>query len=361
MTFDLKAQLLVDLGNWQAGLTKASKQMTGFGKSMKTISNGVKAGFAGIALMGIASVYDGLVEMTKAASMDTKSVALLNKQMSNSWHATDKTKKSVDNYINSVSNMTGILDDNLRPAFSKIIRVTNGQKKATQAFNMALNISAGTGKDLNTVSAAYAKFLGGNKLALERLVPGLKNAGDKMGFLNTQFAGMAKLSGANDPFARINAVMDNFKEKLGTAFLPLVNSFADWLAGPDAQGMMDSVAKWVQDTMGWFTSPEGQKQLKDWYEKAKSLAEQMVRIIEGVSVFFGAAPTGFKENPNFTPNDYTKLIKPGDTSLQKFVPNTSTVNNYYTINGVVSGNDVVKALRGQATQKGRTILGLLSQ
>ena len=359
MTFDLKAQLLVDLGNWQAGLNKASKQMTGFGKSMKTISNGVKAGFAGIALIGISSIYDGLVDMTKAASMDAKSVALLNKQMDNSWKATTKTKNAMSLYLDTVSNMTGILDDDLRPAFAKIVRVVKVPTKAIKAFNMALDISAGTGKDLNVVSAAYAKYLGGSKTALEKLVPGLKNATNQAAFLNGQFAGMSEVAGKNDPFARINAVMDNFKEKLGTAFLPLINSFADWLAGDDAQKMMDSVAKWVTDTMGWFTSPEGQQQLKDWYEKAKSLADQMARIIEGVSVFFGAAPAGFKANPNFTPNDYTKLIKPGDTSLQKFVPTSSSGSTTINIYGTVSGNDVVKALKNIAGQKGMTLGRLL--
>jgi hypothetical protein len=46
MTFDLRAQLLMDLGNWQKGLTRASKQMDGFGKSVKTIANGVKGAVA---------------------------------------------------------------------------------------------------------------------------------------------------------------------------------------------------------------------------------------------------------------------------------------------------------------------------
>jgi hypothetical protein len=42
-------------------------------------------------------------------------------------------------------------------------------------------------------------------------------------------------------------------------------------------------------------------------------------------------------------------------------PLPPVVNQYITINGVVSGNDVVKALKGVATQKGRTILGVLGQ
>jgi hypothetical protein len=354
----------------------AKKELTGFEKHAKNISRAIGIAFAGIAVAGLTMVTDAIMDMVKAASADTKSVALLNKQLDNSWKASDKTKKAMSAYLDTVSNMTGILDDDLRPAFAKIVRVTKGSTKATAAFNMALDISAGTGKDLNVVSAAYAKYLGGSKTALEKLVPGLKNATDQAAFLNGQFAGMSEVAGKNDPFARINAVMDNFKEKLGTAFLPLINGFADWLAGDDAQKMMDSVAKWVSDTIGWFTSPEGKAVISDWYEKIKELILKAVDLMNKLSDFANSPTMKFiagpdvaavdaqvkAQNPDHVPNwmKWFGMDKPA-----AIVPPTSTTsqpiiyNNYYTINGVVSGNEVVKALRGQATQKGRTILGLL--
>jgi hypothetical protein len=186
----------------------------------------------------------------------------------------------MNSYLDTVSNMTGILDDDLRPAFGKIVRTVKGPTKAMAAFNTVMDISAGTGKDVNTVAQAYSKYLAGNKTSLEKLVPGLKNATDQAGFLKTQFQGMAETAGANDPFARINAVMDNFKEKMGTALLPLANSFADWLAGPDAQAAMDSVSQWFQDAFAWLTSPEGKAQMKDWYDKLVALAKTVKDIVD---------------------------------------------------------------------------------
>ena len=368
----------------------AKEELTGFEKHAKKISGAINAAFVGIAVAGLQSLWDGLVDMTKAAAADAKSTAILNKTMENNWKVTSKTKKKMDDYLNSVSNMTGILDDDLRPAFGKIVRVTKGSTKAMAAFDTVMNISAGTGKDANTVAAAYAKYLSGNATALNRLVPGLQNATDKTKFLNDQFKGMAAVGGANDPFARINAVMDNFKEKLGMAFLPLVNAFADWLAGPDAQGMMDAVAEWVQNTMGWFTSEEGKKTLQDWYEKAKELARMMWDIVKAIGAFFGITPMGMKKNENLTAgnfaggitgrsNQYVSVnatkqdyiptylkdvgVKPGSTTPKSIYTGNgsdrSQVPTVVNIYGTVSGNDVITALKSTAAARGTTMGALL--
>jgi hypothetical protein len=355
----------------------AKKELTGFEKHAKNISRAIGIAFAGIAVAGLTMVTDAIMDMVKAASADTKSVALLNKQLDNSWKASDKTKKAMGAYLDTVSNMTGILDDDLRPAFAKIVRVTKGSTKATAAFNMALDISAGTGKDLNVVSAAYAKYLGGNKTALEKLVPGLKTAADATGFLNGQFAGMSEVAGKNDPFARINAVMDNFKEKLGTAFLPLINGFAEWLAGDDAQKMMDSVAKWVQDTIGWFTSPEGKAVISDWYEKIKELILKAVDLMNKLSDFANSPTMKFiagdvgadkvdaqikAQNPDHVPNwmKWFGMDKPA-----AIVPPTSTISpngapvtiNVYAPS--VDAQNVIKSLQANARSKGVSLQSLL--
>jgi len=220
MTFDLRAQLLVDLGNWQAGLTKASKQMAGFGKSVKTISNGVKAAWAGVSLVAFGAVSDAIVDMTKAAAEDNRSMALLNEQMRRTWKGTETLNSAIDKQIDAMSNATGIADDKLRPALIRIAAVTKSPEKGMEMLSLATDIAAKSGKDLNIVSMNMAKFLGGNKTALDKLVPGLSKSGDRMEFLRKNYAGFSEIAGQNDPFGRLTVVMDNFKEKLGKAFLP---------------------------------------------------------------------------------------------------------------------------------------------
>jgi hypothetical protein len=41
-------------------------------------------------------------------------------------------------------------------------------------------------------------------------------------------------------------------------------------------------------------------------------------------------------------------------------PNNSFGSTVYNIYGVASGQDVIKVLKGEATKKGRTVLGLLT-
>jgi hypothetical protein len=368
MTFDVRAQLLLDNANWERKLTQASKQMQGFGKSMKTISAGIKTAWAGVAALGVGAVYDAIVDVTKAAAMDEKSTALLNKQMDNSWKATQKTKNEMALYVDNLSNMTGILDDNLRPALAKIVRSVNGPTKAMKAFNTVMDIAAGTGKDVNTVAAAYSKYLSGNQMALNRLVPGLKDAGNQAEFLKTQFGGMAETAGKKDPFARINAVVDNFKEKLGAAFLPVANDIADWLASPEAQKQLDAIAKQVQDAFAWLTSPEGKKQMKEWMDtflvlirEAAGLATQVADLLQGgkkqEQALANAKSTQQGKNAlnlfgggqSFGANAYNSATALSKSTGGNFA---STGGVTININGVVSGNDVVKALKKVANTRG---------
>ena len=260
----------------------ATKELKNFQASTKKIANAVKGLLSGVALMGVGAVYDALIDMTKAAQEDAKSMALLNKQMELSWKATDKTKKSMNDYIDSVARMTGIMDDDLRPAFSKIVRVTKNAAQATKVFDNVLNISAATGKDVNTVAQAYSRYLDGNKTALYRLIPGLKGAKNEAKFLHDTYAGMADLAGKNDPFARITVIMEDFKEKLGASFLPILNSVADWLASPEATKQMDRFAKAVQDGFAWFSSDEGKESMNKFLDNMMKIADAINDIIENI-------------------------------------------------------------------------------
>jgi hypothetical protein len=124
--------------------------------------------------------------------------------------------------------------------------------------------------------------LGGNKTALDKLVPGLKESGDRMKFLTENFEGFAEISGQNDPFGRISVTVENFKEKLGQAFLPLANDFADWLAGPEAQAQLDDIANRVKETFAWLNSEEGKESIKIWVDRISELADRVGGLIDGL-------------------------------------------------------------------------------
>lgn len=378
MGIPVRAEILLNISNWQKNLEKSSKQMAGFGKSMKTISNGVKAAWAGIALVGISSVYDAIVDVTKAAADDQKSQALLNAQMKKTWGGSEQLNKSIDAQIDVMSNATGVLDDKIRPALIRIAGVTKSPAKGMKALKLSLDIAAKSGKDLNAVSMAMAKFLGGNRTALDRMIPGLKDSGDRMKFLKDNYSGFAEIAGKNDPFGRINVVVENFKEKLGLAFLPIANNIADWLAGPEAQKSLNGIAKWVQDTFSWFTSPEAAAMFADWYDKALVLFDVVVGMVEGLQKFLDMMPgkSPLQKSYEAYQKKNAPLFKQQQERMQQsqlpqtanegFVPsvaktnaNTQSVTNIY-VTGMINANEVVSELGKLARKKGVPLSKLLA-
>jgi hypothetical protein len=387
MTLPVRAEILLNISNWEKNLKKTSAQMEGFGKSMKTVANGVKAVWAGVAVGVIGSLYDSIVDVTKAAADDTKSQALLNAQMKKTWGGNEQLNKSIDAQIDKMSNATGVVDDKLRPALMRIAGVTKSPVKGMKMLKLSLDIAAKSGKDLNVVSQAMAKFLGGNKTALDRMIPGLKNADDKMKFLRDNYAGFAEIAGKNDPFGRINVVVENFKEKLGLAFLPIANNVADWLAGPDAQKAMDGIAKWVQDTFSWFTSPEAAAMFNEWYNNALVLFDIVTGMVEGLQAFLDAMPGAkspgqrlyeqgkkgfdakFAEDTKkygapqvqlpegMSKFGHTKLFSPGQ--INKVENKGGNVTNI-TITGLISANEVVSELGKLARKRGIPMSKLLA-
>jgi len=122
-----------------------------------------------------------------------KSLAIQLENTGNAFRVTE-----VEDYIASLQKLYGILDDELRPAFQTLLNATGSVTLSQQALQTAINVSAGTGKDLASVVAAIAKGATGTTTALQRLGTGLDKAtiasGDMnkiMAALDKKFAGQA--------------------------------------------------------------------------------------------------------------------------------------------------------------------------
>ena len=77
-------------------------------------------------------------------------------------------------FIQNLQNTTGVLDDQLRPAFTTLVNATLDAKKAQELLSVALDTSAGTGTDLQSVTDALAKAALGENTAIGKLQIGLK-------------------------------------------------------------------------------------------------------------------------------------------------------------------------------------------
>lgn len=215
----------------------------------KLETNGQRAAFAikkaalpaAAALAGLAVVG---VDAVKAFAEDDAAAQKLAKTLRNVTGATDSQVKSVEEFITKTSIAAAVADDELRPALDALARGTGKVAKAQDLLGLALDISAGTGKDLQTVSDALSKAYNGNFKALKALDPALAkliddgaSADEVFGALAKTFEGQASTA-ANTAQGKMKGLSIRFgelKEKIGEAVLPLVDrllpafeKFASW-------------------------------------------------------------------------------------------------------------------------------------
>ena len=219
------------------GFKEAQKSMGSLGATMKKT-----LGAVGLTV-GIGALVNQLNRAGKAAAEDAKSQGLLALALRNTVDATDAQISAVEKSIAKMELMASIPDDVIRPAFAGLVRATGDVTQATGLMELALDVAAGTGKDVGTVSAALAKAYAGQGTALNKLIPGIANATDKFGFLQEKFAGSAAEAANLDPYQRMQLIFGRLQEAIGTYLLPYLQDFAKWLASPPGQEKLQAIAK----------------------------------------------------------------------------------------------------------------------
>jgi hypothetical protein len=150
----LKLALLADTKDFIDGLDKADKETRSF---TNKLDDALKVGAAAFLAVGAAAATMAIkigIDAVKAAIEDQKSQVSLAQTLRNTTKATDQQVAAVEDYIDKTSRATGVTDDQLRPSLDRLVRSTQDVTKAQKLQQLALDISAGTGKDLASVSEA---------------------------------------------------------------------------------------------------------------------------------------------------------------------------------------------------------------
>ena len=232
-----------------AGLNKAIADF----KKLET--NGEKAAFAiKKAALPAAAALGGLAvagfSAVKAFAEDDAAAQKLATTITNVTGATDKQIQSVEDYISKTSIAAAVSDDELRPALDSLVRGTGDVAQAQDLLGLALDISAGTGKDLATVSDALSKAYNGNFKALKALDPQLAKIIDKGGDADILFGDLANTfknqasTAANTTsgkFKSMSIALEETKESIGAALLPIVEKLLPKL---------QSLGNFVRDNTG---------------------------------------------------------------------------------------------------------------
>ena len=239
----------------QTGLKKSEKSLKNFQDVTKKVSGGVGKLLGGFGLaFGASALISGLTNATKAAAEDLKQQKLLAGQLKRTTGATKAQVKGAENFIDTLSNQTGILDDELRPALANAVRGSGSLEKGQKLLQVALDGSVASGKPLDPVLNALIKANNGNTTSLYKLAPELKKTKGSIDDYAKSVQGAAE-AGA-DPFAKFNVAVENLTEQFGNLLLPYVEDFVIFLTEkvvPAVSDFFDDVNNPKSDTGKVFT------------------------------------------------------------------------------------------------------------
>jgi hypothetical protein len=205
------------------------------------------------AAAAVAGLAAAMGDAVKAAMDDEKSQQMLARQLKATTGATDDQIKSVEKYISAQGRNLGITDDQLRPALAGLVRVTKDVNEAQNAVSLAMDIAAAKGVSLETVSKALERAYGGNTAALAKLDPSVRDMIKGGATLEEVFAKMTGTFGgaakeasntAAGGFAKLKLSLDETKESIGAALLPVLQKVLPYL---------QKAADWAQDNPKAFT------------------------------------------------------------------------------------------------------------
>jgi hypothetical protein len=181
-------------------------------------------------------IVAGFAAATKAAMDDERSQRTLAKQIRNTTAATDAEIASVEEFINVQARATGVADDELRPAFAKLVSATGSVTKSQKLLAIAQDTAAGTGRGLDSVITAMMKGQQGQVDLFGRMGIATRDAaGETLSFdevllgLQEKFDGLAEVNA--DPIEKMRVAFGELGESLGTFLVPILETLTSKLTG----------------------------------------------------------------------------------------------------------------------------------
>ena len=221
-----------DLNLLKSGGAGTSTAMGGLGNSMKALGGVMAATFS------VGLITDFFASSISAALADEKAMRSLEIALQNVGAAHQVAP--VESFIDALARETGVADDQLRPAFQNLVTATGDVALSQKNLQLAMDISAGTGRDLEAVSLALAKGFSGSTTALGKLGAGIdaniiksKDMDAITAALSAKFAGQA--AAAADTYQgkinKLNIAVEEGKELIGTALLKAVDDLSESFGG----------------------------------------------------------------------------------------------------------------------------------
>jgi hypothetical protein len=232
---------------------KAANSTDKLTKSVKSLGKalGVGLSVAAVTAFGKASV--------KAFAEDEAAAAKLAKVVDNLGIGFANVE--IAKFIGDLETTSGVLDDQLRPAFQALLTTTGSLANSQKLLSEAIDISKGSTVDLVTVADDLGKAYIGNTRGLMKYNLGLSKTelaamsfAEIMTRLNEQFSGSnaAYLETYAGKMAVLKVAADNAKEAIGKGIVDALGTLAGDASITELATKINSIANGIADFIRGF-------------------------------------------------------------------------------------------------------------
>jgi hypothetical protein len=286
ITFD------ADLDELKKGVKSATTEVQSFGD--RAAAFGKKAALAFAAAGAAFTAF--AVSAVKAAAQDQAAQQKLADTIKATTNATALQIAGIDRYITKTSIAAAVTDDQIRPALSRLVRSTGDVQESQDLLALALDLSAASGKSLETVTNALAKSHEGSNTALKKLGLGLDENYLKTASNEQIVKDLTKTYGnfsenqaktAEARFRSMSIAINESKEAIGAALLPVAEKLATFV--------LETLIPAIDGFIGGLTGNEGlkdsltesQKNMFAWGERVRGLIDTIVKFKDELLVVGG--------------------------------------------------------------------------
>jgi len=212
------------------GVKKAMQEFKRLETTSQKVGFAMKKAFVP-ATAAVAGLAAAATVATKAAIDDQKQQDELARQLEVTTGATAAQVAAVEDYIAKTETAAAVSDTELRPAFANLVRATGSVTEAQELMTLALDVAAGTGRDLESVTEALQEAIQGEVGPLKELDRSLTDmiasgadADEVMGQLAETFGGAAARNTETvaGRFELMQIQIQNAQESIGLALLPIL-------------------------------------------------------------------------------------------------------------------------------------------
>lgn len=280
------------------GFKQAEKATSGLQGNLKALGKTL------VGVLSVREVYQFGKAAVKAFGDDELAAKRLSQTLGNLGLAFEDSR--VTQFISDMEAASGVLDDQLRPAFQSLLTTTGSVTKSQELLGLALDVAAGSGQDVQTVAADLSKAYVGNTRSLAKYNTGLSRAelqtasfADVQALLAKQFTGQnaAYLDTYAGKVAILNVAYANMQETIGKGLVDAFQILSGEQGIAGGTSAMDAFGDSVADTTrGIATLIAGFKDLKSYIGLVRDFGGALIgsgNVLEAIQQVGKAKPQPF--------------------------------------------------------------------